>query len=119
ESVECLSSTRSRDPIRDISVTQRGSKPNQQIHDEAAEWFVDFREGDLDPGAAQAFIQWLRRSPEHIGAYMEVAAFWADVSRLAGKEDVDVAALVAYARAEDNVVPLANARLPGVEPAKP
>jgi transmembrane sensor len=96
------------------------NKPNQQILDEAAEWFVDFREGDLDAGAQQSFNQWLRRSPEHITAYMEVAAFWADVPNVATKEDIDVPALIAYARAEDNIVPLVAAgRTSRREEAKP
>ena len=36
------------------------NKPNQQILDEAAGWFVDFREGALSVEAQQAFSQWLR-----------------------------------------------------------
>ncbi len=101
-------------------MTHTRNKPNQQILDEAAEWFVDCREGDLDPAGEKAFNQWLRRSPEHITAYMEVAAFWADVPNVAAKEDVDVQALIAYARAEDNIVPLAAAgRTSSRENAKP
>ena len=79
---------------------------NQQILDEAAEWFVDVREGDLDAAAQQEFAGWLRRSPDHIKAYLEVAAFWADVPQLASKEQIDIDALVAYARTDDNVIPL-------------
>lgn len=90
-------------------MTHTRNKPNQQILDEAAEWFVDFREGDLDAAAQQAFNQWLRRSPEHIAAYMEIAAFWADVPNFVAKESIDVPALIAYARSEDNIVPLAAA----------
>lgn len=87
-------------------MTHTRNKPNQQILDEAAEWFVECREGDLDSAGEKAFIQWLRRSPEHIAAYMEVAAFWSDVRNVAAKEDIDVQALIASARAEDNIVPL-------------
>lgn len=101
-------------------MTHTRNKPNQQIFDEAAEWFVDFREGDLNAAAQQAFSQWLRRSPEHISAYMEVAAFWADVPNFVPKENVDVSALIAYAQAEDNIVPLAVAgRTSRHEHAKP
>ena len=51
---------------------------------------------------------------------MEVAAFWADVPSVAAKEDIDVQALIAYARAEDNIVPLAAAgRTSRRENAKP
>jgi transmembrane sensor len=79
---------------------------NQQILDEAAEWLVEVREGDLDAAGQREFAIWLRRSPEHIKAYLEVAAFWADAPQLAFKEEIDVEALIAYARAEDNVVSL-------------
>jgi transmembrane sensor len=97
-------------------MTRGRNKPNQQILDEAAEWFVDFREGDLaDATAQRAFNQWLRRSPEHVAAYMEVAAFWADVPNIATKDEIDVPALVAYARGDDNVVPLAAGRTAGRE----
>lgn len=82
------------------------SEHNQQILDQAAEWFVDVREGDVDARAQKDFVRWLRQSPDHIKAYLEVAAFWADVPQLASRQQFDVDALIAYASAEDNVVPL-------------
>jgi transmembrane sensor len=85
------------------------TEQNQQILDEAAEWFVDVREDDLDARGQKEFVAWLRRSPDHIKAYLEVAAFWADAPQLAAKGDVDVEALIAYARADDNVIPLGDA----------
>ena len=48
-------------------------KLSRQILDEASAWFVDFRVGDVDQHARERFDQWLRRSPEHIRAYMEIA----------------------------------------------
>ena len=47
---------------------------------------------------------------------MEVAAFWADVPNVAAKEDIDVPALIAYARGEDNVVPLDDFQNPRRRP---
>ena len=85
-----------------------GGRHNEQILDEAAEWFVEAREGDLDARARQEFVAWLQRSPDHIRAYLEVAAFWSDLPQLADKDAVDVEALIAYARSGDNVIPLAE-----------
>jgi transmembrane sensor len=86
--------------------TPQRTQHNQQIFDEAAEWLVDVREGDLDAGGRRDFAAWLRRSPEHIKAYLEVAAFWADAPQLTSKGEIDVEALIADARADDNVVSL-------------
>lgn len=85
---------------------------NQQIVNEAAEWFVEFREDDIDAAARARFNRWLARSPEHIRAYLEVAAFWADVPNFVAKEKIDVEALIGYAREDDNVVPLGLLALP-------
>lgn len=49
---------------------------NTQIYDEASNWFVEFRTGDVDPGARKAFHEWLRTSPQHMRAYLELAAIW-------------------------------------------
>jgi transmembrane sensor len=84
------------------------AKHNQQILDEAAEWFVDFREGDLDANGKANFSRWLRRSPEHIEAYLEVAAVWEDVPNVVAKESLDTDALIAQARAEVSVVSLSK-----------
>jgi transmembrane sensor len=82
------------------------SKVDRLILDEASEWFVDFRVGDVDASARERFDEWLRRSPEHIRAYMEIAKTYVALPplKLAGKMDVD--ALIAYAGSGDNVVPL-------------
>lgn len=82
------------------------TRHNRQVYDEAAEWFVNFRCGDIDGAAKKSFNQWLRQSPHHIEAYLEVSAFWADVPQVVSKEEIDVAALIAQARAEANVVEL-------------
>ena len=38
-------------------------KLNRQILDEASDWFVDFRVGDVDSTARERFDLWLRQSP--------------------------------------------------------
>jgi transmembrane sensor len=73
---------------------------------EATDWLVDFREGYVNGDGRTRFNAWLRRSPEHIQAYMEAAALWGDIPALAADMDVDVEAVVAHARAQSNVTRL-------------
>jgi transmembrane sensor len=89
------------------------SKVNRLILEEASEWFVDFRVGDVDQDSRTRFDEWLRRSPEHIRAYMEIAKTYVELPALAGQLDVD--ALINYAYSGENVVPFENAgiALPG------
>jgi transmembrane sensor len=79
---------------------------NRQILDEASEWFVDFRVGDVDTAARERFDEWLRRSPEHIRAYWEIAKTYVELPAAPAPGKLDVAALIAYAHSDANVVPL-------------
>jgi transmembrane sensor len=85
------------------------SRVARLILEEASEWFVDFRVGDVDAQARARFDEWLRRSPEHIRAYMEIAKTYVELPtlQLAGKLDID--ALIAYAHSGENVLPFDNA----------
>jgi transmembrane sensor len=80
-------------------------KSNRQIVDEASEWFVEFRVGDVDAAARERFDEWLRRSPEHIRAYIEIARTYVEMPNPHGTRPLDVEALVAYARSGENIVP--------------
>jgi transmembrane sensor len=82
---------------------------NRLILEEASEWFVDFRVGDVDNQARERFDEWLRRSPEHIRAYMEIARTYVELpsSNLLGSIDVD--SLIAYAHSGENIVPFNDA----------
>jgi transmembrane sensor len=77
---------------------------------EASSWFIEFRAGDVDGDARARFIEWLRRSPEHIHAYLEIAGVWAELptSDPAGK--IDIEALIARARGEPDVISLSPDR---------
>jgi transmembrane sensor len=79
---------------------------NRQILEEASEWFVDFRVGDVDAAAREHFDEWLRRSPEHIRAYWEIAKTYVDLSSLSETGKLDVGALIAHAQTHGNVVPI-------------
>src|SRR5580704_268892 len=81
---------------------------NAQILDEASEWFVDFRVGDVDAAARERFDEWLRRSPEHIRAYIDIARTYVELPPPSPTGEIDVKALIAYANsAGGNVIPLA------------
>lgn len=83
------------------------AKFNAQICDEACKWFLENRSGDLDAVARGEFDLWLRKSPEHLSAYLEIAAIWNEGPELGKGARHERAALIAEAMLEpDNVVPL-------------
>jgi transmembrane sensor len=94
------------------------TKTHGAIVAEASEWFIEFRAGDVIGEARLRFIEWLRRSPEHIQAYLEVSGVWSDLpaSDLEGR--FDIADLIARARSEADFVPLPveNPRPPPAPP---
>lgn len=79
---------------------------NRQILDEASEWFVDFRVGDVDSVARKRFDEWLRRSPEHIRAYWEIARIYVDLPPATAFGRLNSEELIAYAHSDANVVSL-------------
>jgi transmembrane sensor len=81
----------------------RPSKVDRLILEEASEWFVDFRVGDVDGHARERFDQWLRRSPEHIRAYVDIARTYVELP-LVSLTKMDVDSLIAYAHSAENVV---------------
>ena len=85
----------------------KSSTMNSLILDEACEWFVEFRAGDVDPNLRQRFDEWLRRSPEHIRAYIDIARIYVEVPPPEPTGEIDVPALIAYANRDgSNVAPL-------------
>jgi transmembrane sensor len=49
---------------------------NAQILEEAAAWFVELVGDDIALDQRKAFDQWMRRSPEHIKAFLELVPIW-------------------------------------------
>jgi transmembrane sensor len=91
---------------------------NTQIYEEACGWFVESRAGDLDDAGRREFDRWLRKSPEHLSAYLEIAAIWNEGPSLdpRSKWTTDTLIQLALASDDDNVVAL----VPGVAvPAAP
>jgi|SRR5579872_1878612 len=94
------------------------TKFNTQIYEEACAWFIECRAGDLDDAARTEFDRWLRKSPEHQSAYLEIAAIWNESPTLDPANRWDADTLIAQA-AEDssNVIALERAlRAPGNTP---
>ena len=87
--------------------TSRGTPYNEQIRDEATEWFVCFCEQEADSSTCKQFDTWLRASPEHVRAYLEISAFWEAADAM--KPDIGIDELVLRARAASNVIPLERA----------
>lgn len=85
---------------------------------EASSWFIEFRAGDVDGDARARFIEWLRRSPEHIHAYLEIAGVWAELPTSDPEGKIDIEALIARARGEPDIVALSPDR-PLPAPAAP
>src|SRR5579859_13788 len=84
---------------------------NSQILEEASAWFVELTEGRLTDKVREQFSDWLRSSPEHVRAYLQISALWEDAPQfLKGAEDVEE--LIARTRAADNVVRVGKDRHP-------
>lgn len=60
-----------------------------QVIDEAAEWFVSMREPSVSQEDCAAFAEWLRASPVHVKAYLEIAKLWGGASRISPELVVD------------------------------
>jgi transmembrane sensor len=90
---------------------QARSKMNTQIYEEACTWFVESRAGDLDDSGRREFDRWLRKSPEHLSSYIEIAAIWNEGPSLDpdSKWSVDILIEHALDAGEDNIVPLPHA----------
>jgi transmembrane sensor len=101
-----------------MRIRYSNGKTHAAVVAEASEWFIDFRAGDVDGDARLRFIEWLRRSPEHIQAYLEVSGVWSELPSSDPEGRFDLAALIARAREEPDVIPLSPAN-PRQPPALP
>ncbi len=89
---------------------QHGVTVKPEAAAEAAAWFTEFRVGDITSASRAAFDDWLRQSPQHIQAYLDVAAGWSELPTADTERRIDMQALVARAREshDENVVTLAR-----------
>lgn len=87
-----------------MKIGSASSKPHSVIVAEASAWFVEFRAGDVSGEARLHFIEWLRRSPEHIQAYLEVSGSWSELPASDPEGKIDIASWIARARDRKSVV---------------
>jgi ferric-dicitrate binding protein FerR (iron transport regulator) len=91
---------------------------NEQVLEEAAGWFIEFRAGTLTGAAREEFLEWLRRSPEHIRAYLEISEAYVRLPTSDAMSAQETERLIAQidARITDGVVRLSE-RVPRAPPA--
>src|SRR5262245_54567422 len=85
---------------------RRAPRLSPQILDHASAWFVEFNEGNVDAASREEFIRWLRISPEHVRAYLQISAHWEDARVLRPSQDLTTDQLIQMGRGAGNVVPL-------------
>ena len=84
----------------------RTPKLNAQILAEASTWFVEISEAEVSAAARDEFNLWLRTSPEHVRAYLQISALWDDSLTLAKVNRSTTQALLDRARKDIGVVAL-------------
>ena len=85
---------------------------NKQIYEEACEWLIAFRTGPVGPDSKIELDAWLRRSPEHVRAYLELSAIWEDTALHDPNRLTSSEAHIARARSmpDDKVISMAFPR---------
>src|SRR6267378_3587388 len=82
---------------------------NQPIYEQAADWLIALREGEVDAAERERLDAWFRASPEHIRAYLELSSIWEEGSDPDLDRNNSTDALIARARAGANVIPMERA----------
>jgi transmembrane sensor len=89
-----------------MSSQKRDPALNAQIYDEASGWFVEMRTGDADDASRRAFDSWLRKSPEHLRAYLEISEIWDDATVVRCERTGSQKTLIDRAKKSGEVYPL-------------
>jgi transmembrane sensor len=99
--------------------------PTATVHPDllaqASEFFVDFRVGDGTPACRARFEKWLRASPEHVQAYLEVAAGWSELPTADPDGRIDLEEVLARARSsgDENIIALRSPQVAVGRPSTP
>jgi transmembrane sensor len=84
-------------------------RTDDQLHsliaEQAAEWYVAHRDGELAPPQRQAFMRWLRASPMHVAEYLSIVGVAQDIGDAARQDITPLQELLREAGAPDRVVP--------------
>jgi transmembrane sensor len=89
---------------------------NKQIVAEAAEWFVEFSTDEVDHATRHRFDEWLRASPTHLQAFLALVPIWEEGTKTPSPATTPEA-LIAWAQARNNVVPLEASITPTAPPS--
>ncbi|MBB5942952.1 FecR domain-containing protein [Xanthomonas sp. 3307] len=80
---------------------------SQRSAEAAADWYLAQRETALSPARQAEFLAWLRQSPAHVAAYLDIARLHGDLPSAAQAQQASSAQLRAHAlRSGAVVVPL-------------
>jgi transmembrane sensor len=79
---------------------------HDHIRDEAIGWLVGFCEGEIDADGRKRFERWLKASPQHVQAYLQVSTLWEAAGRLNSTRKMQIDELVRRAATEQNVLTL-------------
>jgi transmembrane sensor len=79
---------------------------NKQIYEEAGEWLVRLRVGEMDAAAHKQMEAWCRESPHHIRAFLELSAIWEETEGADLASGKSTESLIARARASPNIIAL-------------
>lgn len=82
------------------------SRRDELLAAEAADWVIALEDADLR--TREAFVAWLRTSPEHIREFLAVSAIWGGLPELSSQPSVEE--LVAAATGSSNVVAMRGAK---------
>lgn len=80
----------------------RSSTAHDDPVTQASKFFMDFRAGDGTPSVRRRFEKWLRASPEHVRAYLDVAAIWSTLPIGDPEGRINIHALLAAALESDD-----------------
>jgi transmembrane sensor len=86
------------------------SEIRDEVISEACAWFVELNEYPLSPSIREAFDRWLRRSPEHVHAYLQASASWEEGTPHPQLPVESIGELVALAKTDSNIVRLSCPR---------
>lgn len=86
--------------------TSRTSTLSPQVLAAASSWFVEFNEGEVSVSQREEFVQWLRDSPEHVRAYVQISAHWEEGRTLGRKDGLTVEQLMELGCSDAKSLPL-------------
>jgi transmembrane sensor len=87
---------------------------NRQIYEEASEWLVELRVGDVDAAARKRLDNWFRTSPEHVRAFLELSTIWEEGADRDLDRDCTIAQLIARAQDGNAIVALSSSSSAGI-----